>query len=199
MYFLNNFLVSHAAVLIVVLLLYFTSLILIHLITGTLYLLTTSILPSPTLGNHKSDVFFYKFAVCLLIIFIRFHIKVRSYLFLIQVLNRPFLQSFCDLQIKIGLCLLSEQEIICMCDKHNVVEYSLLFVDSQQFLILYYVLIFQVYYKFIVFCDIFNISSVIKFYNFRFPFSLFHDSQKIYLILLRIIYIICKLEKAWLF
>ena len=45
--------------------LYIASLVLIYLITGSLYLLTTFMsfpLPlPPTSGNHKSDLFFYEF------------------------------------------------------------------------------------------------------------------------------------------
>ena len=44
--------------------LYITSLVLIYLVTGSLYLLTTFILFPPTpphSGNHKSDLFSYEF------------------------------------------------------------------------------------------------------------------------------------------
>ena len=48
--------------------LYITSLVLIDLITGNLYLLTAFIqFPlTPASGNHKSDLFFYEF-VCLFV------------------------------------------------------------------------------------------------------------------------------------
>ena len=70
-YSLYNFPMYHTAVLAIVIMLYITSLVLIYLITESLYLLTTFLqfpLPSfPAIGNHKSDLFFYKFCF-------RFHI-----------------------------------------------------------------------------------------------------------------------------
>ena len=63
-YSLNNFPIYHTAVLIIFIM-YITSLVLIYLITGSLDLLTAFIqflLPPPSASsNHKSDLFFYEF------------------------------------------------------------------------------------------------------------------------------------------
>lgn len=67
MYSPNNFPVYHTAVVAVVTLLYFTSLVLTHLVAGSLYLLPTGLQfshsPPSASGNHKWDFFFCKF-VC---------------------------------------------------------------------------------------------------------------------------------------
>ena len=60
-YSLNHFHILHTAVFVIFIMLYFMSLVLIYLVTGSLYLLTTFIQlclpPPPASGNHKSDLF----------------------------------------------------------------------------------------------------------------------------------------------
>ena len=64
---LLNFHIKHTAVLIIFITLCITSLVLIYLIIGSLYLLIAFVQfplsPPPGSGNHKSDLFFYEF-VC---------------------------------------------------------------------------------------------------------------------------------------
>lgn len=56
----------HAAVVTIDIMLYTIALVLIYLITGNLYLLTTFLqFPLSTSGNHKSDLFFYEFVLLL--------------------------------------------------------------------------------------------------------------------------------------
>ena len=66
-YYLNNGHKEHTAMSIIFIMLYITSLVLVYPITASLYLSTTFIQFSLPLtlasGNHKSDLFFYKF-VC---------------------------------------------------------------------------------------------------------------------------------------
>ena len=61
-YYLNNFHIQCTAVFSIFIMLYITSLILIYLITGSLYLLTVFIQvpipPPPASGRHQSDLFF---------------------------------------------------------------------------------------------------------------------------------------------
>ena len=75
-YSLNSFPIYHTAVVPIAIMLYITSLGLMYLITGSLYLLTTfikfSLSPTPAASNHKSNLFFYEFGVFLG--FFRFHI-----------------------------------------------------------------------------------------------------------------------------
>ena len=64
-YSLNNYTIYHTAVLTTVIMLYITSLILIKLKTGNLYLGSTflqfTILLPSTSGKHTYDLFFYEF------------------------------------------------------------------------------------------------------------------------------------------
>ena len=64
-YSLNNFPIYHTVVLLIVITLYITALVLVYLITGSIYLLTTffqfPLPPRTASSNHKTNLFFCEF------------------------------------------------------------------------------------------------------------------------------------------
>ena len=78
-YSLNSCHILHPALFTIFIMLCITALVLIYLITGSLYLLTTFIQfplpPPPASGNHKPDLFFYEFVCFWSIIDLQHHVS----------------------------------------------------------------------------------------------------------------------------